>query len=94
LFNKEYIFNDFVDFLYELKNNSESGTPDYIISKLLMNSLYGRLGMNPEMEKHLIVSDNEISDYEDKFLISNVIPLDNNKNLISFFNGDIPESEI
>ena len=31
-----------------MKEISKSGEPDYIIIKLLMNSLYGRFGMNPE----------------------------------------------
>ena len=40
LFEKTNIFTDYVDFLYLLKINSEKDTPDYIISKLLLNSLY------------------------------------------------------
>ena len=44
LFDKKYIFNEYVDFLYNLKSTSVKGTPDYVISKLLMNSLYGKFG--------------------------------------------------
>ena len=61
LFEKSYIFSDYVDRLYSLKQNSSKDSSDYIISKLLLNSLYGRLGMNPEMENHLIIeSDNSL----------------------------------
>lgn len=28
----------------------------YLISKLLLNSLYGRFGINPNLEKHVIAS--------------------------------------
>jgi len=58
-----------------------------------MNSLYGRLGMNPELEKHIIITEEE----EDKFtnkeniVVTNIISFDNGKELISFFDSDLPE---
>lgn len=56
LFDKGDIFTDYVDYFYELKKNSDKGTPNYMISKLLLNSLYGRLGMSPIAENHLRIS--------------------------------------
>jgi len=47
-FKQDIIFADYVKFLYEMKVHSEKNSPDYIIAKLLLNSLYGRIGMNPE----------------------------------------------
>ena len=47
LFDRGNIFTEYVDYLYELKKNSQKGSPNYLISKLLLNSLYGRLGMSP-----------------------------------------------
>ena len=44
LFDKKYIFNEYVDSLYNLKSTSVKGTPYYVISKLLMNSLYCKFG--------------------------------------------------
>ena len=47
-----------------------------------MNSLYGRLGMSPDVETHQVVD----SDYHDNYLnkdVSNVIDLGNGKELIS-----------
>lgn len=85
LFDKDYIFTEYVEFLYNLKVNSKKNSPDYIISKLLMNSLYGKLGMNPEMEQHIITStENELQIFE-KYIVSNVLDLYNGKELISFF---------
>ena len=52
LFNKGDLFSKYVDYLYNLKKSSNKGSPNYIISKLLLNSLYGRLGMNPISEQH------------------------------------------
>ena len=56
LFDKGYISKKYVDFLYNLKVNSEKRSPDYTISKLLLNSLYRRFGMNPEYENHIIIN--------------------------------------
>lgn len=47
LFEKGYIFKDYVEFLYDMKLKSENNSANYTISKLLLNSLYGRLGMSP-----------------------------------------------
>lgn len=85
LFDKGYIFKDYVDFLYELKVNSSKDSPDYVISKLLLNSLYGRLGMNPEMENHIIVNSDKALYYYDNYKVSNVLDLKNGKELISYF---------
>jgi hypothetical protein len=84
-FKQEYIFSDFVNFLYEMKNNSEKNSPDYTISKLLLNSLYGRLGMNPEMEKNEIVDSNTSLKIIEKHVVTNIITFKNGKELISFF---------
>ena len=54
-FDKCYIFKEYVTFLYELKSNSINNSPGYIICKLLLNSLYGRFGMNPIMENNKII---------------------------------------
>ena len=92
LFEKGYIFTDYVDFLYNLKVNSDKNSPDYIISKLLLNSLYGRLGMNPEMENHSIVTNDQALSFHKKYDISNVLDLQNGKELISYFNNINKES--
>lgn len=49
LFKKENIFKEFILDLYKYKENSDPGSADYTIFKLLMNSLYGRFGMAPEI---------------------------------------------
>lgn len=44
LFESDYIFKDFVNDFYKIKQNAEKDTPMYLIAKLLMNSLYGKFG--------------------------------------------------
>jgi hypothetical protein len=60
--------------------------PDYTISKMLMNSFYGRLRMNPEMEKHLILWSEEAFKYYN--LEPDIVPLNNGKELISLIEKD------
>lgn len=50
IFKTDYIFKDFVEHFYSIKENSESNTPMYLISKLLMNSLYGKFGQRQDSE--------------------------------------------
>jgi len=85
LFEGANIFSEYVDFLYQLKVNSSSQSPDYIISKLLLNTLYGRFGMNPHMESHVIITNEETLKLNTQRVITNVIDLKNGKELVSFF---------
>lgn len=55
LFEKAYIFNDYVESFYKIKKESAKGTVQYTVAKLILNSLYGKLGMNPDLPKHEIV---------------------------------------
>jgi len=85
LFEEANIFSEYVDYLYKLKVNSPSKSPDYIISKLLLNTLYGRFGMNPHIESHLIITNEETLKLNSQRMITNVIDLKNGKELVSFF---------
>jgi hypothetical protein len=46
LFEKQNIFKDFVNDIYKIKESYDKSHPLYLISKLILNSLYGRYGMN------------------------------------------------
>ena len=59
LFDKKNIFSDFIKDLYKIKSTYDSTNPKYQIAKLLMNSLYGRFGLNPEERETVIVSSDE-----------------------------------
>lgn len=94
LFDKEYIFNDYITDLYQIKKSHDNSDPMYLISKLLMNSLYGRFGMNFIMNEHKIIDDNDLYDFIDNNTISELIQLDNNNILISFINENKINNEI
>ena len=46
-FKKATLFSNYVENLFDIKKSVTSDNPWYIISKLLLNSLYGRFGMSP-----------------------------------------------
>ena len=87
-FDKEYIFNDYVSELYEIKQSHSKDDPMYLISKLLLNSLYGRFGMDYKLNKHIFIDNNELYDYIDNYTIENIIPLNNNLSLISYLDNN------
>lgn len=88
-FDKANIFNEYISDLYEIKKASNKEDPMYLISKLFINSLYGRFGMNEILNINNIINDEELYNYIDKYTINNIISLDNNKSLISYFDNNI-----
>jgi hypothetical protein len=84
LFDKEFIFKDYVIDLYEIKKNHTKDQPMYLVSKLLMNSLYGRFGMDNKFYDNIIIEDNQLYEFIEKYSINDILQLDNNKTLISF----------
>jgi len=81
LFEKDYIFSDYVDSLYKIKENSNRDSPEFLISKMLLNSLYGRFGMSPEIESHEVVEDKRSLEIElrDDYTVTDITPLENDK---------------
>jgi hypothetical protein len=60
LFEKDNIFKEYVSVLHEMKQSSEKSSPMYLISKLLMNSLYGKFGMSDDLAVHVIVDSTKL----------------------------------
>lgn len=56
--NGGYIFKDFINELYELRLKSEKDSVDSFICKLIMNSSYGRFGLNLERE-HMVIDEGQ-----------------------------------
>jgi hypothetical protein len=85
-FEKQIIFKEYVELLYKIKQNNTKNSPLYLISKLLMNSLYGKFGMFEVLCKHSIVSMNEFYDLNNNndINIEEIIELDEDTVLVSF----------
>lgn len=61
-FQKSNLFKDYVSDLYSIKMSVSSDSPWYIISKILLNSLYGRFGMSPYLNTYQIVNERELNE--------------------------------
>ena len=86
IFKKGNIFKGYINNLYKIKETTPKSDPMYLISKLLMNSLYGRFGMDYKMENHSFVNKEELTDLiQNKFIeLSNPIQIEDNLFLVSF----------
>lgn len=78
LFDKAYIFTQYVDELYQMKKDTPKNSATYIIAKLLLNALYGRFGMRPDVMDHAIINNKTLHPYLTEE-VSNVISLTHNK---------------
>ncbi len=85
-FQTENIFKDYVDYYYNLKKNSDKNSPNYTISKLMLNSLYGRFGMNPYLNKHIVVNEGEHLKLMEIFNVIDVYSLLNGKEIVTYEN--------
>jgi hypothetical protein len=77
--NKDYLFKNYVLKIYKLRLTFEKEDPRNLICKLLLNSLYGRFGMSPNLIEYKFVNSNKMDPYKYHDLISNaedIIPLD------------------
>nr|YP_009690242.1 DNA polymerase family B [Porodaedalea pini]QEG57022.1 DNA polymerase family B [Porodaedalea pini] len=86
LFDSAEIFSGYIDKLYQMKEQSQKDTPNYVISKLLMNSLYGRFGMKRSMVNHEVLKQKNVNTFIEKIGFDNFInKVDiGNKALVSY----------
>lgn len=91
LFKKENIFKEYVETLYKIKeenspNNKNADSSKYTIAKFLMNMLYGRFGMSPEMTSNLILTHDEAEQYSIDYEITDITDFNNGFEMIEFVN--------
>jgi len=79
LFEKKIIFKDFIEYLFNLKNSVDKNNPLYQIAKILMNSLYGRMGLKQELTEYKFMDKVEV----EKFSMNENVTI---KDIIEFNN--------
>ena len=96
LFDKGFIFKDYVSSFYNWKVESKikNDNVGYLISKLLLNSLYGRFGMNPQMQNHVIVSEKESLKIIRNYNVNEIIDLNNGTFFISYTILEEPSDQV
>src|ERR1700710_716616 len=60
---QEIIFKEYIQELYQLRLTYDKQHPMNFIAKILMNSLYGRFGMNDSFPDSIIVNNKVFSKY-------------------------------
>ena len=66
-FKKEHVFKNYVDYLYNFRLNYPKSDPMNFIAKILLNSLYGRFGMNDNFSEINIIHKDYYPDFENKY---------------------------
>src|SRR5450755_4086542 len=66
-FKSENIFKNYVDYLYNFRLNYPKSDPMNFIAKILLNSLYGRFGMNDNFSEINIIHKDYYPDFENKY---------------------------
>ena len=84
MFQGREVFTEFVSEIYSIKKNSPKGSPMNIVAKLLLNSLYGRFGMNPFTEKNLVIAEDQLHEFSSKFTVLDFKDFGDGKLLISY----------
>jgi len=94
LFNQQFIFTDYVQDLYGIKSSVHKSDPMYTISKLLLNSLYGRFGLHAEtlLSQTQLLTNEEMYAINDK--ISDVLAVGYDKKLVTWICKDDDEIEM
>ena len=82
LFDCDFLFTNYIDQLFNIKQNSNKSDPMYHISKILMNSLYGKFGIHFKLPTYNVLSKSEIEkgDYNDSVDLENGYFLANDAN--------------
>jgi hypothetical protein len=75
-FDRRVIFKKYVEFLYNLRQQYNKSHPLNLIAKILLNSLYGRFGMNEITLKYEIILKEDFLKFENKENIFDTIELE------------------
>jgi len=84
-FKKGYIFKDYVDTIYNIRLTYNKSNPMNYIAKLLLNSLYGRFGMDDSFINTKIISKADYPKFETEFKESILDLLDLEDNFLVQF---------
>jgi len=78
LIKKIYLKN-FIEELYNIRLNYPKTEPMNFIAKILMNSLYGRFGMDDQFNDIIVIEKNDLNKFENKYInnITDILELDN-----------------
>ena len=92
LFEKQSnIFCNYVQDMYKLRQEYSKDQPMNLIAKLLLNSLYGRFGMQPQLHSHIFANFSEVQELCTKFEIIDYIEIDKDLYFVTYESEDSNE---
>jgi phage antirepressor YoqD-like protein len=77
-FEKQYIFKDYVESLYNMRLTYSKDNPMNYICKILMNSLYGKFGMNDLFDTCIVIENENLDKAIGNNLVKEVIEIGDN----------------
>jgi len=77
-FDKQIIFKDYVDSLYNMRLTYDKSNPMNYICKILMNSLYGKFGMNDLFDSCIIVENENLDKVIGDNQVNDIIEIGDN----------------
>jgi len=86
-FEEKIIFKEYVEFLYSLRLNYNKSNPLNFIAKILLNSLYGRFGMDDNFSEIRIIHKDYYADFENKFLDDIIDKVELDESWLVFYNS-------
>ena len=91
---KQNIFESYVKILHNLRNEYPTHNPLNYIAKLLLNSLYGRFGMQDNFDNIKIIHKNLLNEFELENLDSIIDEIDLGDHVMVFFKEKSDEEGI
>ena len=82
LFQSKPLFSKYVDTIFKLKNSVSKSDPLYLIAKILLNSLYGRLGLKPELQKHDFILNTNLESFVKGLNVIDIIKVSDKYSLV------------
>jgi hypothetical protein len=83
-FDRDVVFNKYANDMFSIKSSHNPSDPMYLISKLLLNSLYGRFGMSIDNINHKIVSSDNLTSFISNVSLVGNVDLNNGYHIISY----------
>jgi len=87
-FKKENIFKNYVDLLHNLRKTYPKTDPMNFIAKILLNSLYGRFGMDDNFANINVIHKDYYGDFENKYFDNIIEKIKLDDHWIVFYNTD------
>lgn len=86
-FETDIIFETYVSYLYNLRSEYTSSHPLNYIGKILLNSLYGRFGMDDNFVNINVIHKDYFHDFENKFFDNIIDKIDLDEYILVFYDN-------